>query len=89
MQRAIESELSVGAVLVETRAHFVAVARELCGRGAEAVVLACTEIPLVLRPEDVDVPMIDTVELHCASIVATAFAPPLFVAREAPCAQPS
>jgi len=89
MQRAIESELSVGAVLVETRARFVAVARELCGRGAEALVLACTEIPLVLRPADFDVPVIDTVELHCASIVEAAFAPPLPVERSASCAVPS
>ena len=89
MQRAIESELSVGAVLVETRARFVAVARELCGRGAEAVVLACTEIPLVLSAPDLDVPVIDTVELHCASIVDAAFAPPLIVERKASCAVPS
>jgi aspartate racemase len=89
MQRAIESELSVGALLVETRARFVAVARELSGRGAEALVLACTEIPLILHPDDVDVPLIDTVELHCTSIVQAAFAPPLLVERSAPCAVPS
>ncbi|MGM9491877.1 aspartate/glutamate racemase family protein [Ideonella sp. YS5] len=89
MQRAIESELSVGNVPVTTRDRFVAIAQELCGHGAEALVLACTEIPLVLRAGDVDVPVIDTVELHCAAIVQAAFAQPLPPERNVPCAVPS
>jgi aspartate racemase len=89
MQRAIESELSIGNVPLATRQRFLAVARELCGRGAEALVLACTEIPLLLRPDDVDMPVIDTVELHCAAIVQAAFAPALPLERNASCAVPS
>jgi aspartate racemase len=88
MQRAIESELSVGEVPSTTRERFVAIAQDLC-RGAEALVLACTEIPLVLRPGDVDVPVIDTVDLHCAAIVQAAFAQPLPQERSASCAVPS
>ena len=89
MQRAIESELSVGNVPLSTRERFLAVARELCGRGAEALVLACTEIPLLLRPDDVDVPVVDTVDLHCAAIVQAAFAQPLPLERKVSCAVPS
>jgi aspartate racemase len=44
----------------------------LIGQGAQALVLACTEIPLVLRPGDVDVPVIDTVRVHVDSILEAA-----------------
>jgi len=44
-------------------AHVKTVAEELILAGAEALLLACTEIPLVLGPEDVDVPVLDSLEV--------------------------
>lgn len=46
-------DLRTGATLLRRAA------RMLAARGADALVLACTEIPLVLNPEDAAVPMID------------------------------
>jgi aspartate racemase len=43
-----------------TTAGVAAVARDLVARGAEALVLGCTELPFVLHPEDVDVPLLDS-----------------------------
>ena len=88
IQRAIETELSIGEVLPETRTRFLRVARELCARSADALVLACTEIPLVIHQSDVEVPVIDTVEVHCASIFERAFAPVAECERSLSCAVP-
>lgn len=44
----------------ETAAAVAAVARTLGDRGASAVVLGCTELPFILRPGDVDVPLLDS-----------------------------
>lgn len=38
-------------------------ARILIGRGAEAIIAGCTEVPLVLKPEDIPVPLIEPMEI--------------------------
>ncbi|KAK8093021.1 aspartate racemase [Apiospora kogelbergensis] len=38
--------------------------KDLVGRGAQGIILGCTELQFVLKPEDVDVPLFDTVALH-------------------------
>jgi aspartate racemase len=48
----------------------LAVARSLAARGAEAVVLGCTEIPLALRGECIAVPMVDTVDALARAALA-------------------
>ena len=73
IQHAIETELSVGTVSAATRSRFVRIAQALCDQGAETLVLACTEIPLVIGAQDIEVPIIDTVEVHCAAILSFAF----------------
>jgi aspartate racemase len=72
VQQVIETELSVGEVSAATRRRFLDIAHDLLDQGAETLVLACTEIPLVIRAADLDAPLIDTVEIHAASIVAQA-----------------
>jgi aspartate racemase len=59
-------EFSRGVFSGETRAYYVDVIR---GLDADAVVLGCTEIGLLLRPDDVDVPMIDTARAHAQAAV--------------------
>ena len=48
----------------ETKKLFVDVVNDLKGKGAEGIVLACTELQFVIGPEDTDVPLFDTVALH-------------------------
>ncbi|MFM7403219.1 MAG: aspartate/glutamate racemase family protein [Erythrobacter sp.] len=88
IQRAIETELSVGDISSATRARFVRIARELCDQGAQSVVLACTEIPLVIGARDVPVPVIDTVQVHCAAILSSAFDFTHVAPRSITCAAP-
>jgi aspartate racemase len=61
---AIYGELLLGRFRPETRAAFVNIVHQLHARGAEAVVLGCTEIPLLLKQEDCDVPLFDTLAIH-------------------------
>ena len=61
---AIYGELLHGRFRPEMRAAFVDIVHQLCARGAQAVVLGCTEIPLLLRQEDSDVPLFDTLAIH-------------------------
>lgn len=54
------------------RATIVAMARRLVSRGAEAIVAGCTEIPLVLRPGDLEVPLIEPMEIGARACVRKA-----------------
>jgi len=58
----------------ETRARFVEIIERLCARGAQGIVLGCTEIPLLVRPEDCRVPLFDTLGIHAEAIVEAALA---------------
>ncbi|SDE77520.1 aspartate/glutamate racemase family protein [Rhodospira trueperi] len=57
------------------RRYLEIVDRLVRDEGAQGVILGCTEIPLLLRPEDrPDLPMFDTAQLHCHAAVAFALA---------------
>lgn len=58
----------------ETRQGYRGVIRDLAARGAEGVVLGCTEIPLLLDPEDIEIPSFSTTELHCQAAIERAIA---------------
>jgi aspartate racemase len=60
----IYSELCRGITSESSRKGFQRVVCELVAMGAEAVILGCTEIGLLLRPGDVSVPLFDTAALH-------------------------
>jgi len=51
------------------------VAEGLIAHGAEAIIAGCTEIPLVLRREDLAVPLLDTLEVLAQAIIRTALLP--------------
>jgi aspartate racemase len=59
-------EFSRGVFSDETRRYYVDVIGDL---DADAVVLGCTEIGLLLRPGDVDVPLVDTAHAHARAVV--------------------
>ena len=68
----IYDELCLGKVVEESRRKVVGVVDGLVGRGAEGVVLGCTELPLLVRPSDVPVRLFDTTAIHVAEAVELA-----------------
>ena len=72
LNRIIFDELCVGKILPQSREKFKAVTEALAAQGAQAAILGCTEIGLLLRPEDTRVPLFDTTVLHAAAAVERA-----------------
>ena len=68
----IYDELVHGVVRDESRAAYVAVVDRLVARGAEGVVLGCTEIEMLIGPGDVPVPTFPTTRLHAVAAVDAA-----------------
>ena len=69
VHRVIYEELVHGVVREESRGAYVAVVDRLVAAGAEGVVLGCTEIELLVGPDDVDVPVFATTALHARAAV--------------------
>jgi aspartate racemase len=70
----IYDELVLGVVREESRQQYRAVVRRLVERGAQGVVLGCTEIELLIGPGDCDVPTFPTTALHVRAAVRAALA---------------
>ena len=68
----IYEELTKNVFTHETREGYLEVVKELQARGAEGVILGCTEIPLLLSPDQIPMPSFSTTELHCAAAVKMA-----------------
>ena len=64
VDRVIFDELTRGQVSPDSRTAYARVAADLAGQGAEAIVLACTEIELLLGPDDSPVPLLDSMRVH-------------------------
>lgn len=76
IDRVIFDELTQGVIRDESRAAYQRVIDRLAGGGAQAVVLACTEIGLLLAPGQSALPMIDSAEAHAAELARVALAVP-------------
>ncbi|MGF7147957.1 aspartate racemase [Sphingomonas zeicaulis] len=72
VHRIIYEELVAGIVRPESRDAYRAVIARLVARGAEAVILGCTEIMLLVKPEDSFVPLFDTTTIHAEAAVEMA-----------------
>jgi aspartate racemase len=68
----IYNELCVGVVSEPSRDEYRRIMRELAARGAAAILFGCTEIDLLVGPEDSPVPVFDTTRLHAARAVQLA-----------------
>jgi aspartate racemase len=65
----IYDELCVGVVDDESRAQYRRIMGELADRGAQGILLGCTEIDLLVGPQDSRVPLFDTTRLHVRKAV--------------------
>ena len=67
INKVIFEELCLGEIREDSRKKFQAAMTGLARRGARGVILGCTEIGLLLRPEDADLPLFDTTVLHATA----------------------
>jgi aspartate racemase len=74
VHRVIYEELGLGIIREESRAAYLGVIGRLRERGAQAVILGCTEIALLVGQEHTDVPLLDTTTLHARKAVDLALA---------------
>jgi aspartate racemase len=75
VHRIIYEELVQGRILEASREAYRGVIANLVAAGAEAIILGCTEIMLLVGAEDSPVPLYDTTGLHAEAAVARALAP--------------
>lgn len=73
LEEIIYGELALGRVRPEVRQRFLDIcARHIEDDGVDAVILGCTEIPLVIAPDDLPVAVLDTTAIHTAALLAAA-----------------
>ncbi len=70
----IYHELVIGDVRPTSRTAYREIIQRLVSQGAEGIILGCTEIPLLVKPEDAAVPLFDTTALHARMAVDWALA---------------
>ncbi len=69
INRVIYEELVKGIIREESRRNFLKIIDSLVVRGAEGVILGCTEIPLLIKQEHVKIPLFNTTEIHARAAV--------------------
>ena len=65
----IYNELCRGIIEAKSREHFLAIIAEGARRGADCVILGCTEIVMLIDPKTAGLPGYDTTAIHCAALV--------------------
>ena len=72
VNRIIYEELCVGQIKASSRARLSALVEDMNRKGAEGVILGCTELGMILKDEDAAIPLLDTVKIHSAAAVKLA-----------------
>jgi aspartate racemase len=70
----IYDELCKGEIKEASKKKYIEIINNLIANGAEGVVLGCTEIPLLIKQEDVEIKIFDTTTIHAISAVEFALA---------------
>ena len=70
----IFEELGKGIFTEATKARYISIINGLVSKGAQGVILGCTEIPMLPSQDDVSVPVFDTTKIHSAAAVAFSLA---------------
>lgn len=68
----LRNELGRGFLNPETKKQYLAIIQQLVDKGAEGIILGCTEIPLLIHQEDIAIPVFDTTKIHAEAAVAFA-----------------
>lgn len=69
INKVIFRELCLGKILPAAKEYYLNVIKSLVDNGAQGIVLGCTEIGLLVKPQDVGVPLFDTTKIHAIAAV--------------------
>ena len=72
IHRVIMDELTIGVISPESKKLYWEAIGRLQARGAEGIVLGCTEIPLLVKQDEGEIPLFDTTDLHARASVRLA-----------------
>jgi aspartate racemase len=72
VHQVIYEELVLGKIRPESRIEFARIIEGLAAEGAEGVILGCTEIGLLVKQDDVPLPLFDTAEIHAEAAASLA-----------------
>jgi len=69
VHRIIYEELCLGQIKTQSKNEYINIAKRLIEQGAQGIILGCTEIGMLLKPEGIDIPLYDTTKIHAAKAV--------------------
>jgi aspartate racemase len=69
IQHTVKEELGIGFINPATKQQYISIVTDLVNRGAECIVLGCTEIPMLISQADFVIPVFDTTKIHSEAIV--------------------
>ena len=69
VHKVIFKELCLGKVEQKSKENYIRIIDKLIKNGAEGIVLGCTEIPLLIKQNDISVPIFDTTTIHAKAAV--------------------
>ncbi|RIW28683.1 aspartate/glutamate racemase family protein [Bacillus salacetis] len=72
VNKVIYEELCLGQIKQSSKEYYKSVIKHLVAEGAEGIILGCTEIGLLVKPEDSEVPLFNTTVIHAVEAVNTA-----------------
>ncbi len=72
ISRVIFEELCRGVFSDASRQRYLEIIENMRAKGAEGVILGCTEIPLLIKPHDIDLPLFNTAVLHAEAALTDA-----------------
>lgn len=75
IHRIIYEELCLGVVKSESRSEYQTIMGRLASRGAQAIILGCTEISLLVKQRDSEIPLFDTTAIHARAAAEEALLP--------------
>ena len=75
LHKIIYNELVAGQILEPSRATCREIIAQLVQQGAQAIILGCTELMLLIQPNDSPVPLYDTTTLHAEAAVIYSLQP--------------
>ena len=68
----IYQELVKGEIKPDSKKIYLEIIADLKAKGAQGIILGCTEIPLLIEPEDTDIPLFNTTKIHAEKTVELA-----------------